>query len=455
MELFNVDQIALDGVTQDLLGDVDATARKINELRPLPERIVATVQRDLLGQRVYSSNAIEGNTFNLGETIETLRTGYIDTGRKREATEVINLGKAIEHVQSVLLPSDDAYSADSFLGLHKVLLQGINDDWAGRFRAQQVLIRGAKHQPPDHTYVAGMVEQFFVRLREAQDVNPVLLATWAHWTIGRIHPFMDGNGRTARLWQDLVLFKHRLTCAIIPPESKSEYLQALAETDEGDFNPLTQLVARRVASTLDKYLSAQQQEDAISQWAQEVVGESSARAAEKRKLAYIRWSRKMEEIRYEFERCASTITHASTDTEVQLSTYDTIDQATWENLRGGLSASRTWFFKLSFRRDSSYLAYFFFFGKHYWSELDTDHERSEPRVCLLVSEQRKGGDTARRLGEEDFPTPLSIRQVFVVDQEFVRVRFDQDREQEVYDRAIDGTTIAQDFIRDVLLQRTP
>ena len=326
MEFFPVDQIALDEVTKSLLGDVDHTARKVNELRPLPPEIIEAVQRDLLGERVYNSNALEGNTFSLGETIETLRTGHIDVHRKREATEVVNLGKAIEHVQANLLKSAQPYVVDLFLGLHDLLLQGINDDWAGRFRNEQVLIRGAKHQPPDHSDVVEMMDRFFECLRDAQNVNPILLATWAHWTIARVHPFMDGNGRMARLWQDLVLFRGRLACAIIPQETKTEYLASLAAADDGDFNPLTQLVTRRVASTLDKYLSAQQKTDALSQWAQAIVGESSAHAAEKRKLAYLRWSRKMEELRYEFERCASTVTHASTEIEIQMSPYEIIDQ---------------------------------------------------------------------------------------------------------------------------------
>jgi hypothetical protein len=296
-----------------------------------------------------------------------------------------------------------------------------------------------------------MTEQFFERLREVADVNAILLASWAHWTIARIHPFMDGNGRMARLWQDLVLFRNKLACAIVPPEMKTEYLRCLAEADEGDFNPLTQLIARRVAATLDKYLSAQREDEAVGQWAKSVIGESNVRAAEKRKLAYLRWSRKMEELRYEFERCASTITHASTEIEIQVFPYDVIDQSTWENIRGGISASKTWFFKLNFRRDRKYLTYIFFFGKHFWSELDTDRERSEPRVCLLISELEEGQDTARRLGE-GFITPLSVRQIFAVDKHFIRVRSD-DGGKEAYDRDIDARTIAQEFTRDVLLQR--
>ncbi|HVC92372.1 MAG TPA: Fic family protein [Pirellulales bacterium] len=451
MELPRVDQIVLDEVTTALLGDVDQTAHQVNELRPLAKQIVESVQRDILGERVYSSNAIEGNTFNLGETIETLRTGHIELSRKREATEVINLGKAIEHIQANLSDSTEPYCVAALLELHRLLLHGIKDEWAGRFRSQQVLIRGAKHQPPDDRFVSEMIEQFLERLRDARDVNGILLATWAHWTIARIHPFMDGNGRMARLWQDLVLFRSKLTCAIILPEVKTEYLASLAAADEGDFNPLTQLIARRVASTLDKYLSARQKVDATSQWARDLIGETSSRAAEKRKLAYLRWSRKMEELRYEFERCASTVTHASTEIEVQLHPFDIIDQGAWENIRSGARTSKTWFFNLSFQRDQRYLNYIFFFGRHYWSDLDTDRERSEPRVCLLISEQERG-EMAYRLGEL-VSTPLSIREVFIMDKEFVRVRFDPDRKESAYDRSIDATTIAQEFIRDALLLR--
>lgn len=457
MELFSVDQIALDEVTKALLDGVDQTARKVNELRPLSSEIVAKVHRELLGERVYSSNAIEGNTFNLGETIETLRTGHIDITRRREATEVVNLGKAIENLQEDLSASASPHNVQSFLGLHRLLLAGINDDWAGRFRGEQVLIRGAKYQPPEHRFVPGMVEQFFERLRNAKNTNAIQLAAWAHWSIARIHPFMDGNGRMARLWQDLILYQRRLTCAIIPPEAKPEYLRSLVAADEGDFNPLTQLVAQRVASTLDKYLIAQKEAEATSEWAQNLIGETSARAAEKRRLAYLRWSRKMEELCYEFEVCASTVTHGSTDIEIQVYPYEIIDQGTWENIRTGLPASKTWFFKINFRREQSYLNYIFFFGKHYWTDLDGERERSEPRVCLLISEQ-EGKEVARRLGA--FPTPLSIRQIFVVGKDFVRVRsspnpdeVQPDGESLAYDKPVSASTIAQEFIRDVLLVR--
>src|SRR5258707_1192358 len=121
MDLPSVNDLKLDEISLALLRDVDETSRRVNELRPLSTSIIEAVQRDLLGERVYSSNAIEGNSFNLGETIETLRTGHITVGRKREATEVINLGNAIEHLQAHLLAASDPYCESEFLELHRLL----------------------------------------------------------------------------------------------------------------------------------------------------------------------------------------------------------------------------------------------------------------------------------------------------------------------------------------------
>ena len=224
-----------------------------------------------------------------------------------------------------------------------------------------------------------MLDTFLDRLHLAGDVAPTVLAAWVHWSIARIHPFFDGNGRMARMWQDLLLFHHGLTCAIIRPGDRRDYLDALAQADEGDFNSLIQLVSQRTMSTLDKYLSAQQQADARSDWASTLVAETTARAVESRRLTYLRWARKAEEVRYEFERCATLITRLSADVDVQFRPYDLIDEATWEELRSGGSVSKNWFFRIHFQQRQRHVGYVFFWGKHFRSELDQPADRGEPR----------------------------------------------------------------------------
>ncbi|MGO8748225.1 MAG: Fic family protein [Thermoguttaceae bacterium] len=452
--LFSITDVKANPVTSELLNDIHETAEKINELRPLSADLIASIERELVGERVYSSNAIEGNTYTLGETIEILRTGYIELGRKREATEVINLGHAIDFVQSNLLGDSAPYTEKNLLDLHGILLKGINDSIAGRFRDGRVMILGAKHQPPSEHEVPGLIARFLEQLQSvkgADKVDPILVASWAHWCVARIHPFADGNGRVSRLWQDLVLFRNRLTCAIIPPESKQEYLESLKAADAGDFNSLIQLVCRRIAATFDRYIAAQQKADAVSQWARELVGEATERADQKRRLEYERWRRKMEELRYEFERSASTITHISSDIQIQFKRFEMIDQSAWENIRSGIGVSKTWFFQLIFRKNRRSWSYLFFFGKHYWTDLDNDQDRSEPRVCLLISEQIGSQDSIRL--DQAMDAAVTLKEIFVVKKTFVRRRFAPEKNAENLDHDLNPEMIAQDLIREIVLNR--
>ncbi len=118
MELLGVEQIGLDEASNALLQDVDETARRVNEFRPLPKATLDGLLRDLLGERVFTSNAIEGNTLDLRETLEVLKSGYIDIPRRREATEARNLGKAIEYSQERLIDSGVALVEDDFRAVH-------------------------------------------------------------------------------------------------------------------------------------------------------------------------------------------------------------------------------------------------------------------------------------------------------------------------------------------------
>ncbi len=166
-------------------------------------------------------------------------------------------------------------------------------------------------------------------LAQAKDVNDLVLAAWTHWAIARVHPFEDGNGRMARLWQDLVLLRSRLTVAIIRPQDREVYLDALARADDGDFHSLVQLICQQVMSTFRAYLNAQQAADELAGWVTELVGEASARRREMRRIQYERWRHAAEQLRDAFERCAALINHgAEPSLEVQVQGYPIIDHVT-------------------------------------------------------------------------------------------------------------------------------
>ena len=449
--------VSLNQVTQELIQDATELANQVNERRPLPPEVIESIQKELLGERVYNSNAIEGNTLTLRETKSVLESGrIIDVSRKRDATEAINLGRAIAEVQELVEAREMWSDIGRFTAVHKTLLTEVNDHAAGKIRSSndRVLITGAKHQPPNPLKLDALLPEFFNQLRIAVDVEPIWLATWVHWTIARIHPFLDGNGRMARLWQDLILFGHRLTAAVIRQQDRNEYYSALASADDGSFNELTQLIARSLGRTLQTYVNAHREVDELKDWAASIVGESRARIDEKRKLEYIRWIHEMDQLRDAFERCAVQVTSASDGAvEIQVHPFDLVDQPTWETLRSGGRVMKTWFFWVSFRRGSDRIQYCFFFGHHLISPEDRDVPNLGPNACLLVGEQVEdkpsiGLDTMDHC-------PVTLRELLVVEGKLARKRFDLATDSIVYDREVDPLVVAREFVQEVLLQRMP
>jgi len=452
MELPDPHQIELDGVTLELIKDAEELARQVNEIRPLSGEVLEQIQKRLLGDRVYNSNAIEGNRLTLRETIQVLEAGaVVDVGRKRDAVEALNLEKAIAKVQAMVDDRKQWSNLSTFLDVHATLMEGV-DDCAGTLRNASVMIRGAKYQPPGEGQVRPLLDQFFEFLAEATEVAPIVLATWTHWTIARIHPFLDGNGRMARLWQDLVLFGGGYTAAVIPVTDRNEYYGTLTAADAGDFKPMTRLIARCVISGLNLYLHAAREVDELQGWALEIVGETQARLEQQLELEYIRWKRAMEEVRDAFQRCATQITGASDGSvSVRLEPLPIIDQAAWENLRAGERTPRTWFFWLHFRRGETRIQYCFFFGRHPLSPADNTISGLGPAPCLLISEQQ-GYESAQRLDTLE-GVPLSLRELILIDGRLARRRVDDATGNDTYDRDISPLTVAKEFITEVLLRR--
>lgn len=453
MDIKSPNCIFLDQVTLELISDANRLAQQVNERRPLPSDVMENIEKELLGDRVYNSNAIEGNMLTLRETKLILRTGSIvDVGRKREATEAKNLGDAIAELQR-LIPDPKSWSdIQKFTSVHRTLLTNVKDEAAGRIRSERVMIASAKHQPPDPSKLDSLLKTFFAELNTATNTDPVVVASWAHWCIARIHPFLDGNGRLARLWQDLILFGNRLTAAVIRQQDRAEYYGALESADDGDLNPLIQLITRSLSRTLQIYVNAQLETDELKDWAADIVGETNARVEEKRKLEYLRWARRMEQLKDAFERCATQVTNASDGTiEVQVDAFDVLDQPTWETLRSGGSASKTWFFWANFRNRIHRVQYCFFFGRHFYTDADRNTPGLGPCTCLLISEQL-GSEIPIRL-DQVRDCPLTLREILVVGDKLARRRIDPGTENEVYDLEIDAIQIARDFVQEVFLRR--
>ena len=335
MDWHELDKVSLQSSTERLLDDVRRGLDEVNRLRPLHPNLVESVTAVLLADRVYNSNAVEGNPLDLRETRRILEAGHQLTTEKRSRSEleVINLAAAVAFFETQLIPSERPHQAANLLALHAILMKDVDED-AGRFRHKDVMLRGAKYQPPDPSQVEELVERALGELgSRGASVDPVVAATWIHWAIARAHPFFDGNGRTARLWQDLVLLRAQAACAIIRPEERTRYYQALQTADEGRFDPLVLLVAERVAWTIDRIRLAAAARDRMKDWATRLVSQLGAPTIETLNAEFIRWSRHLNLLINGLKECAAALSAVAPDVRVVVQQCEPLDETAWQNLR--------------------------------------------------------------------------------------------------------------------------
>jgi Fic family protein len=239
-----------------LLERLDAKKRQLDALQPLPVAVVNRLKDQILVEWIYNSNALEGSTITLHETKLILETGLTIGGKSlREHFEVINHRDAIEYVES-LVNSSEPLSAFHARQIHKLVLTRIDDDSAGRYCQTQVRIAGAAHTPPESWLVPQEMEEWANWLEENQALHPAELAALAHHRLVAIHPFVDGNGRMARLVMNLLLMRQGYPPTVILRANRRQYYRVLAQADAGQVKSLVNFVGRALERSLTLYLQA-------------------------------------------------------------------------------------------------------------------------------------------------------------------------------------------------------
>ena len=249
--------VALD----NLLKEIDAKKAVIDAVRPLSQVISSKLKEYLDIEWTYNSNAIEGNTMTLSETMLILKEGLTISGKSmREHLEVTNHKNAIDYL-SELLTKVEPITQQDIKQIHALILEGIKNEYAGRYRDVEVFISGSTYEPPKSEKLDSLMlgfSKWLVDRQEKKDLHPVLFSAQAHYKLVEIHPFIDGNGRTSRLLMNLILMKYGFPIAIIECESikRQEYYQAIRMANKDDLLQFEILIAEAVNATADKYISS-------------------------------------------------------------------------------------------------------------------------------------------------------------------------------------------------------
>ena len=259
--------------------------RQLDRQRPLPPALVRNLAEWYKVELTYTSNALEGNTLTRRETAVVIEQGLTVGGKSlREHLEATNHARAIDFVYTLLKKKPAQLTAVDLLRLHEIILTAIDDENAGNYRRIPVRIAGSSVVLPNPRKVPDLMDEFHGWLARKSSLHPVLFASEAHYRLVTIHPFVDGNGRAARLLMNLMLLKYGYPPAIIRPRDRLAYLTSLETAQTGGPHAAYEkLIYQAVDRSLEIYLKAARGENAIAEVATErlwKIGELAKAAGE-------------------------------------------------------------------------------------------------------------------------------------------------------------------------------
>jgi Fic family protein len=254
----------LHGMNIDVLTE---KKRVLDEHRPLQEPLVRNLEEWYRVELTYTSNAIEGNTLTRRETALVVEKGLTVGGKTLiEHLEATNHAGALDWIATQVTRSPHDLDTKDILHIHRLILKGIDDDNAGRYRRIPVRISGSPVVLPNYLKVPDLMDVFCKWLGVEQQLHPVELAAEAHYRLVTIHPFVDGNGRSARLLMNLILIMLGYPPALIRKRDRLAYITALEKAQLGGSKAdYLKLIISAVNRSLDIYLKAVLNEDLEAQ----------------------------------------------------------------------------------------------------------------------------------------------------------------------------------------------
>ena len=243
----------------ELLKQIDSKKKKLDAFRPLLSEQVKNLKRLCDVDFTYNSTVIEGNTFSLRETRVVLLDGITIGGKTvSEHLEVINHKEAIDYIERLAHKNINEYTRQDILNIHSIILKNIDNKNAGKYREVPVYVKlknGLIHRYCDPLKIIDEIDSFFSWLTQRSSEHCVLFAAEAHIKLVTIHPFADGNGRTARLLMNLILFHYGFPPAIIKAKDRVAYLDAIEVWQQQNKKTLFQnMLIEAVNESLDIYL---------------------------------------------------------------------------------------------------------------------------------------------------------------------------------------------------------
>jgi len=236
------------------LKQVDGLQKEINAHRPLSRTALKQLKEYYRIGLTYSSNALEGNSLTETETKIVLEEGITIGGKPlKDHLEAMGHGEAYD--QLYRLSKNKVITEEDVLELHKLFYYRIDKENAGAYRKVPVVLTGVDFKFPPPSKIRPLMEAFVSEIPSLRKrFHPLEYSALIHLRLAHIHPFIDGNGRVARLLMNLALLQTGYMITIIPPVMKREYLDSLKASNRGDNRPFIKLITGMVYESQKDYL---------------------------------------------------------------------------------------------------------------------------------------------------------------------------------------------------------
>jgi Fic family protein len=239
---------------QNRIDQVEALHKEIQALRPLGRNALKQLKEYYRIGLTYSSNAIEGNSLTESETKVVLEDGITIGGKPlRDHYEAIGHSEAFDQLYKLV--KADAITERDILRLHKLFFYRVDPANAGKYRKVPVLVTGTDFEFPQPDKLKGLMEKFEKEIPKLKKkLHPVQYAAALHIRLATIHPFVDGNGRAARLLMNLALMQAGYPITIIPPIVRADYIDAIRRANKGDEQMFMNFISCMVWEAQKDYL---------------------------------------------------------------------------------------------------------------------------------------------------------------------------------------------------------
>ncbi|TSD02455.1 MAG: filamentation induced by cAMP protein Fic [Parcubacteria group bacterium Athens0714_24] len=236
---------------------IEAKLNQMQKLRPLSVASVRKLREQFALEMTYNSNAIEGNKLTLKETFLVINEGLTIKGKSlKDHLEAKDHYDALNYLYEQIEYGGRHTVSEVFIrNIHRLIVKETESEEVGKYRTSNVVIAGSDHNPPEASGVPFLMRDLLKWVQKNKNkIHPIELSAVLHHKLVFIHPFFDGNGRTARLVMNLVLMQKGYPLVVVLKNDRKKYYQTLALADKGDYRPFVRFIAQAVERSMNIYL---------------------------------------------------------------------------------------------------------------------------------------------------------------------------------------------------------